>query len=138
MKPNQSDSYHIDKYGQKIPGVLPKHVSETYDFLYILSIYIQNRPIQAVVHSQKIHMQPDTTYAKNRTIRHSIIHRGPPDQDTARHHATILYNNAKTNTVRIISWIHKKFRHTLSIVDSFFFITGYKKVRTNQSRSGRD
>lgn len=64
MKPNQSDLYHIDKYGQKIPGVLPKHVSETYDFLYILSIYIQNRPIQAVVHSQKIHMQPDTTYVK--------------------------------------------------------------------------
>ena len=61
-------------------------------------------------------------YRNSRTIRHSISHREPPDQDTVRHHATIFHSSINTNTVNTTTCTHNRFRHILSIVDSLLLI----------------
>lgn len=67
-------------------------------------------------------MQLNTAYTKNRTILHGISHREPPDQDTARHHATIFQSSMNTNTVNTTTCTHNRFRHILSILDSLLLI----------------
>lgn len=97
-------------------------VSKNRNRLYILSKYkaIQTDPSRCSL--SEIYMKLNTTYTKSRTIRHSISHREPPDQDTAHHHATIFHSSMNTNTVNTTSWINSRFLHILSILDSLLLI----------------
>lgn len=96
--------------------------SKNRDKLYILSKCEVKQTYPSRCSLSEIYMQLNTTYTKSRTIRHSISHREPPDQDTARHHATIFHSSMNTNTVNTTTCTHNRFRHILSILDSLLLI----------------